>query len=511
MLNCYYKSDNKEVNMNKDLELVKDFQKRIILLGRSGALLGWDEETNMPKLGINSRAECVALISKEVHKLVTDDRFFGAVKRLKNSGKNLTDDDKIMIDICYRHLTKSRKIPESYVEDLSRTTTIATAKWRESREKSDFSIFRPYLEKIIELKRKEARLLGYKGHIYNALLDGFEEGMTVEKLKPSFDKLKNDLIYLLKKIESSQVYKKQKLVLLKKEFPKEIQMDLVKDVTRRMGLKDDCSRIDFSEHPFTTKIGYNDIRITTNIREDPMFSFGSSIHEAGHALYELGMPENRQYDFLGSEPSTGLHESQSRFWENMVGLNKEFWEFYYSIFNKKLKFGGNSKELYKEANLVMPGLIRVEADEVHYCLHVILRFELEIGLIDGSIKVKDLPKIWNEKMKNYFGVVPKTDKEGVLQDVHWSNGYIGYFPTYAIGTVYAAQLFKAMEKDINVKKLIRRGDYTKITNWLKDKIHKQGSRYFADILVKKITGKGLDIDAFINYLNSKYSEIYEFD
>ncbi|MEK6890509.1 MAG: carboxypeptidase M32 [Nanoarchaeota archaeon] len=493
--------------MNKDLEFVKDYQKRIILMSHASSLLGWDEETNMPKLGINSRAETSALLGKEIHRLVIDDKFFAAVNRLRKS--RLTGDDKLLIDVTYRRLLKARKIPESYVEELSRVTTHATAKWREAREKKDFSIFEPHLEKIIELKRKEAKMMGFKGHPYNGLLDGFEEDMTVEKLKPSFDKLKTDLIYLIGKIKASELYKKQKIVLLNKDFPREIQMELVRDVISRMGLKKDCSRIDFSEHPFTTKIGFNDVRITTNIRDDPTFSFSSSIHEAGHALYELGMSENHAYDFLGGEPSTGLHESQSRFWEIMVGLNKNFWKFYSPIFIKKFKLRGTPNQLYREINAVSPSLIRIESDEVHYPLHIILRFELEMGLIDGSIKVKDLPKLWNEKMKEYIGVVPGNDKDGVLQDVHWSNGYIGYFPTYAIGTIYASQLFGAIHKDIKVEELLKKGDYSKIREWLRNKVHKQGSRYFADELIMKLTGRGLDPDSYLKYLNEKYSEIYE--
>ena len=496
------------MSFEKDLELVTNYQKEIILISRAAALMHWDQETNMPKKGVETRAENIALLAGIAHEKRISQEFFEATKRLQKD-KQLKLDDKLMLKRLIKDLEKSRVLPREFVEELERASTKSTVAWREAREKNDFNIFKPHLEKIVELKRKEAAYYKFPGHIYNGLLDDYEEGMTVEELKPKFKELKKGLTILLKKIESSDKYKKQKQVLTKKKFPEELQMELVRDVVKRMGLEEDVSRIDFSEHPFTIGIGLNDVRITTNIRPDPLFSFGSSIHEAGHALYELGLPEEYFYNALGSAPSFGIHESQSRFWENMIGKSKNFWKFYFPKFSEKFDLGNDWEEWYNEMNFVTPGKIRVEGDEVHYCLHIILRFEIELGIMDGSIEVSDLPKIWNDKMKELFGVVPKNDKEGVMQDVQWSTGSIGYFPTYALGTIYASQLYKTLSKENpDLEKEIKEGEFSKIKAWLHEKIHKHGRKYLSEELIKKTCGEGLNVKTYLNYLNDKYSEIY---
>ena len=325
----------------KLLSLVKESQKEAILLSQSAALLSWDQETYMPAKAIESRSEQISLLSSMIHKKLTSDNLFSAVKELRNN-HNVKGDDKIMVERLYKDLLKARKIPNDFVRELSKTQSLAVKAWKEAKEKSNFKIFQPHLEKLVKLKIKEANYIKLPGHIYNSLLDSYEEGMTVEKLKPEFAKLKIDLIDLLKKIKSTKEYKKRRLILTKKEIPNELQMQLIKDVTERIGLKKENSRIDLSEHPFTTKTGFNDVRITTRIKKyDSLSSFGSSIHEAGHALYELNMPEKHQYDILGDAPSLGIHESQSRFWENMIGRSKSFWVFYYPKFERKLKLNGN--------------------------------------------------------------------------------------------------------------------------------------------------------------------------
>jgi carboxypeptidase Taq len=491
----------------KDLEIVKKYQREILLIGKSLALLGWDQQVYMPEKGVDSRAEQTCFLSSLLHKKMISDEFFNSLKKLKK--KNLKGDDKIMVEKVYQDVLKSRKIPEEFVEELSKVEALAFSAWQEAKKKKNFKIFQPHLEKLVELKKREANYLGFSGSPYNALLDGFEEGMTVEILKPKFDKLKYDLIQLIKKIENSKNYKK--ITKDKIEISKQDQMKIVEDVSKRIGLMKEFSRVDFAEHPFTTTIGFNDVRITTNIRDDVFFSFTSTTHESGHALYELQMPEKHKFDFLKDSPSFGLHESQSRLWENMIGKSDNFWKFYYKKFNKFSKMNKNKDYWYHLINRVFPGKVRIESDEVHYCLHVILRFEIEIGLIEGSIKVKDLPKIWNEKTKEFFGVVPENDSEGVLQDVHWSGGSFGYFPTYALGTIYAAQIYEIMKKQIpNLEKQISRGDFSKIRVWLKENIHKFGRKYLAEDLIKKVTGEGLNPEIYVKYLNEKYSKIYDF-
>ena len=289
-------------------------------------------------------------------------------------------------------------------------------------------------------------------------------------------------------------------------------MKLVKEIMEEMSLKEEFSRIDIAEHPFTIRIGTNDTRITTNFRDNPLFSFGSSMHEAGHALYELGLPEEHQFNVLCDSPSTGLHESQSRFWENMIGKNKPFWKRYFKKFSQEFNLGEDFEQWFREVNEIFPGKIRIESDEIHYCLHIIMRSEIEIGLIEGTIDVKDLPEIWNKKMKEYFDVTPKNMKEGVLQDMHWSDGSFGYFPTYALGSIYAAQIYEAIEKDFpEIEKDIEKGNYSEILLWLRKNIHYHGRKLLAEDIIKNITGSGLNVDCYLNYLNNKYQEIYKFE
>ncbi|MEK6873557.1 MAG: carboxypeptidase M32 [Nanoarchaeota archaeon] len=493
---------------NKLLEFIKESQKEIILLSQANALLNWDEETYMPSKAIESRSEQLSLISLIIHERLTSDKLFNAVKTLKNNS-NIKGDDKIMIERLHKDLLKSRKIPNDFVRELSKEQSLAVGAWKEAKLKSDFSIFKPHLEKLVKLKIKEANYIKLPGHIYNSLLDNYEEGMTVEKLKPKFEKLKIGLLELINKIKSSKKYKTQSLKLMTGDFNNETQKELCEDVSLKIGLEKDKARIDFSEHPFTTKTGFNDVRITTNIRKKPLFSFGSTIHESGHALYELNMPEKHKYDILGDAPSLGIHESQSRFWENMIGLNEHFWQYYFPKFKEKYNIKGSLDEWYKEVNFVSPSKIRIESDEIHYCLHIILRFEIELDLIGGKIKVEDLPKIWNQKMKELIGIEIKNNAEGVLQDIHWGWGNFGYFPTYALGTIYAAQLYESLKKSHpKIEQDIEKGDFSKIRLWLNENIHKHGRKMLAEEIIKKICGEGLNPEKYISYLNNKYSKIY---
>jgi len=335
--------------------------------------------------------------------------------------------------------------------------------------------------------------------------------MTVDRLDLVFDTLKVGLIELLGKITGSETYRNQKKVLTKGEFSQDKQIIFTHEIANKLGLSHEFSRLDLSEHPFSTTLGLRDLRITTNVREDPLFSIGSTIHESGHALYELGMPDDERYTVLGSAPSYGLHESQSRFWENMVGLSKSFWKHFFPRVRELFELDDDIDGWHREINQVIPNFIRIESDEVHYCLHVILRYELEKGLIDGSISVDELPDLWNEKMKEYFGLEVSNPKEGFMQDVHWSEGYFGYFPTYALGTIYAAQIYNKLVEDMeDVEDKIVDGSFDIIKEWLREKIHKHGSMKMADELIKGVCGKGLDADDFLNYLNKKYGGIYGF-
>ena len=364
------------------------------------------------------------------------------------------------------------------------------------------------------MKKEYCNFINLPGSDYNSILDDYEEGMTVDVLKKQFGFLKNNLIDLLNNILSSDRYCVK--FNFDNNFSKLKQKELCKYVLNRMNLLSENSRMDISTHPFTTSLGYNDVRITTNFeRIDPLFSFFSTIHEGGHALYELSMPKGEfKNTVISGSPSLGLHESQSRFWENMIGRNKHFWNYFYPIFIRYFKKNFSNidfKSWYEYVNQIKPSLIRVEADELTYCLHIILRFEIEMDAICDKIKVSEIPEIWNEKMQNMLGVCPNNDREGVLQDMHWSVGSFGYFPTYAIGTIYSAQLFKQLTEDIpSILMEIEKGDFQNILSWLNSNIYRYGSLFNADEIIKKTCGEGLNSQVFINYLSNKYKEIYNF-
>ena len=489
------------------LEELKKLQKGIILLNQSLALLQWDMEVNLPEEGSQTRAEQTSLLSSLVHEKFTSDRLYNLAKELEK--EDLNETDAVMIKRLIHDIERERKLPQEFVQELSRVSSRAFSSWKKAREMDDFSIFEKDLAKIVELKRKEVEYLGYSAHPYDALLDKFEEGMTTEKVSKIFDDLKLKLVSLIKEIEASEEYNNEENFELNADaFDKDRQFQLARDASERIGLKSSFSRMDISPHPFMTSLGSKDIRITTGIRENPLFSFESTIHESGHALYESNFPEDLDFSVLHDAPSYGIHESQSRFWENMVGKGKPFWRFYFEKFNGLIK-DADFETFYKWLNKVTPGFIRIESDELHYCLHIILRFEVEKGLLEGSIEVKDLPRVWNEKFRESFGVAPGKASEGVLQDVHWSGGAFGYFPSYAIGTIYAAQIYEALKKETpEVEEEISRGELSRIGKWLKEKVHRHGRKLLAEEIISEVCGEGLNPDSYVNYLKKKYSEIY---
>lgn len=470
----------------------------------------------MPKKAGEERGEQVSYLSKKYHEKITSDEFQKIIKTLseKANYNKLSKIQKIIVDKYKKKLKKLTKLPAIFVEEFSRLTINSELAWREAREKKDFKIFVPYLKKIVDMSKERARLIDPIEHPYNVLLDDYEEGMTIAKLDVVFSKLKKGLKELLKKIQSTEKYKNQKNKLAKIDFPVDGQKRITSDIKKRMGLEEDRTVIMESIHPFSTQISANDVRITTAYRPGkPMFSFTSTVHESGHGLYFLGYPQQYKYSILFDAPSTGLHESQSRFWENQIALREEFWDFYYPTYKTEFKkaLGNISKEeFYELINQVRPSLVRIESDEMTYPMHIIIRYELERALMEGKLKVDDLPKEWNAKYNEYLGVNPKNDVEGVMQDIHWSQGSIGYFPTYLIGTTYAAMIFEQIKKDIpDVKKQIQKGEFKNILAWLREKIHSKGATMLAKDIIKEVCHKELDADVFVNYLRDKYEKIYK--
>lgn len=501
--------------MEKELKIIYDIQREISVLTSVLALLDWDQKTYMPLEAKEERSEQVSSITKIIHEKFLSEKLYRAVKKLHNPGvfKTLKKKDKIVVKKLYKDVLDARKFPLEFVEELSMVTSMAVMAWQEAKEKNDFRIFAPWLEKTIKLKRKQIKYINLPGHPYNSLLDDFEEGMTVEKIKPVFQKLKVELIELLREIEKTRMYKQHKNIFRNKVFPVSGQRKISKDIFKRMLLPPLRSRLDVSSHPFTLPLSIDDARITTRYDENNLTSFFATVHESGHALYCLGLPYKFEYTVIAQPSSIGLHESQSRFWENMIARNVWFWKFYFYVFKKTFKEEFKHvvlKDFYRWINHVKPGLNRVEADEVTYCLHVILRFELELALIEGKLKVKDLPKAWNKKMKEFLGVTPKNDQEGVLQDMHWGMGVFGYFPTYAIGTIYAAQLFNQLLKEKpSIKEQIEKGNFKPILAWLRKNIHQHGRIFTAEQIIKKTCKKGLDPSEYVKYLRNKYLGIYK--
>ena len=500
--------------MKKHLDQLKKTEQELHLLSGVSALLGWDRATAIPKKAVPQRAEQAAYLSTLIHEKVTSPAFKKTVQILSKNSSQLSAQDQCIVKHYVKDLKKIEKIPKKHVEEFARLCTKSEHAWEEARRKKDFSIFAPYLEKVLQMKLQEAKYVDAQEHPYNVLLDDFEEGMTFQKINPVFETLKAGLREIIKNITSSPVYKQQKNILQKLDFPVEKQKAIAKDIKNKiLGEFPDRHTDAVSMHPFTTRISADDVRITTAYREgQPLFSFTSTAHESGHALYELGFSEKLQGTILSDAPSMGLHESQSRFWENQITKSKEFWQSYYRSYQQqfpslhKISFD----KFYAQVNQVKPSLIRIECDEVTYCLHIVIRYELEKALLEGKLKVKDLPAAWNKKYKEYLGVTPQHNGEGVLQDMHWSEGLFGYFPTYALGTMYSAMIFSQLKKEHpQVMKELQQGDFSTVRTWLREKIHQHGATMLTEELIRKVCKRDLTPDDFLNYLNEKYYPLYQ--
>ena len=501
--------------MKNSINFIYKEQRELSKFSGISALLGWDQMTYMPVKGIIERSDQISLISRLSHEKFISDKLWDHVKKLvnKKNFEKLSKNEKNVVIRLEKDIKNSRKIPTHFVEKMSKTTSIAYSEWQKARLKNNFLLFSPHLKKIVELEKEYCSFIDLPGHTYNSLLDDYEEGMTVNKLKNEFFYLKSKLIKIIEKVKSSDIYNRQ--LSFNNNFKIEKQREICKLVLKKMNLPEDSSRLDISTHPFTTSIGNFDVRLTTNFEhENPLFSFFSTIHEGGHALYELGLPTEEFKDtVISSAPSLGIHESQSRLWENIIARSRHFWNYFYPIFTKtypNLNKKSDLEKWYYYINQVRPSLIRVEADELTYCLHIILRFEIELELIDGEIKVSELPIIWKEKMKKLLDITPNSDKEGVLQDMHWSSGNFGYFPTYAIGTIYASQLFnKLIEDKPETINEIELGNFKNILKWLRENVHIYGRLMTAEEIIKKVSGDGLNSKIFVNYLKNKYYSLYE--
>lgn len=499
-----------EKELEKKLQDFKEHMKKIEYLSSALAVLGWDMEVYIPKNGVSYRGDVLGYLSSELYKLCTCDEIKGYI----DSFIDLEDLDpvtKAMVKNAKKEYDETKKIPADRYRDFAVLTTNAYPAWQEAKLKNQFSTFQPYLQKIVDMEKEFIGYWGYDKNKYDTLLDKYEPGITVEKLDKIFGDLRDAIVTLLTKIENSKV--KIDDSFFKQKFTREEQEKFSNYVLEKMGFNFDCGRVDESEHPFTTQFNNQDVRITNHYYENEWRSaLFSAIHEGGHAIYEQDIPSLFEGTCLGHGVSMGIHESQSRFYENIIGRSREFWIFFFKEAKemfpqfKDVEF----EEFYKGINIVQKSLIRTEADELTYSLHVIIRYEIEKMLINDEIKVEDLPKVWNEKYKEYLHVEPSNDTEGVLQDMHWAGGSFGYFPSYALGNLYGAQFLNKMKKDVpTLYEDIEKGDLTKVHAWLSDNVHKRGCVYEPYDLIKLVTGEELSAKYFIDYLNNKYKEIYE--
>ncbi len=482
-------------------------------LGGVIATMHWDQEVIMPKGAAENRSKQMATLAGILHEKTVDIELGRIIKELINSDMDIfTEIERCNIHEAEREYKIETKVPKELVQEIAELSSQGHHIWVKAREDNQFEQFAPTLERLVFLKKNWAKFAFPELEPYDANIDVFERGMRMGRLTPMFEIIKKELIPLIKAIKKSSV--SPDVSFLEGDFSIEKQKVMGKIISKDIGFNYDKGRMDVSVHPFCGGGHPTDVRITTRYRSDRFIeSIYAVIHETGHALYEQGRMD-KYFDLPVSESlSMGIHESQSLFWERMIAQSPYFCEYYLDLFVKtfpeELK-GISSGKLYSAINRCKPSFIRVEADEVTYPLHVILRYEIEMGLFNGSISVKDLPEIWNQKMEDYLGIRPSSDSEGVLQDVHWSGGAFGYFPSYTLGALYACQFYSRLLLDINeTEKKIRGGNFSCIKKWLKDNIHNQGRLYSPDQLILLVTGEELNPDFFISYLKRKYGELYQ--
>jgi len=509
------------------------YARRTAVFTSIDSVLAWDERTQMPAAGAEHRAEQCTLMAGLIHKRWVDPKFGEQLAELtaaleemvtgtspETNLSGLVDRGSEPVPISSaavnirrlkRQHDKKVKLPQSLVEELARTAVLGQQAWQEARQKDDFPTFRPLLERMFELKRQQAEALGYSQCAYDALLDEYEPEELTANVRPVLAGLREQLVPLAAEIQHCG--RQPNASILHGKFHGNVQDALGRRAATAIGFDFARGRLDVTAHPFCASLGPNDHRITT--RYDEQFfnaAFFGILHEAGHGMYEQGLPPENYGLPLGEAVSLGIHESQSRLWENLVGRSRAFWTHFYPQAQQSFPeaLGGVPiDDFYFAINDVRPSLIRVEADEATYNLHILVRFELEQALLDGELKVSDLPAAWNEKYQKYLGITPPNDRLGVLQDVHWSAGLVGYFPTYSLGNLYAAQFFAQAEAELgSLSEQFARGEFHALLGWLREKIHRHGQRYTAAELVQRVTGRPLSAGPLIEHLRAKMGALY---
>ena len=478
-------------------------------LGRTAALLSWDQQTMMPPRGAEGRARAVATLRLIRHQRLCD-RALGEL--LEEAAADALDPPRTaMVRVLRREYDRATRLPDDLVRRLALASSRGQAVWQEARRLVDWPMFLPCVEEMVALKREQADLLGHDGERYDALLDLYEPGMRTTSVERVFAALSADLGELVQAITAQPPLPPPPFA--GGLFAESLQWDLTMRMLTDIGFDFAAGRQDISAHPFTTTIALQDIRLTTRIDEtDPFSAVHSSLHEAGHGLYDQGFDPEYEDTPVAQAPSLGLHESQSRLWENLVGRCLPFWRRYtpvlHELFGEEMR-GASAEDVHRHVNAVRPSLIRVEADEVTYNLHVLIRFRLELALLREELAPADLPGAWNDAYRSHLGVVPGDDGEGVLQDVHWSTGSFGYFPTYTIGNLYSVLLWERIRSDLpDVEDQIEDGEFAPLLGWLRERVHRQGYFYEGAELIERVAGSGLVHEPFMAYLWGKYGPLY---
>lgn len=502
------------MNVEEMITKFKQLIHRMKSYNEAIGLMYWDLRTGAPKKSVEQRSQVIGLLSTEVFKMSTSEEMKTYLEILLDPNHHdiLDNITQKMVREAKKEYDLAIKIPPERYEQFVILTSQSESAWEDAKEKSDFSLFQPYLEKVVQFQREFIDYWGYKEHPYNTLLDQYEPGLTVDVLDEIFAGLREKLVPLVQQVQAAS--KKPNAKIVTQYFDPEKQKAFSKVILEKIGYDFNAGRLDDTVHPFCIGLNPNDVRVTNRYNPNDLREgiFGA-IHEGGHALYDQNIAKELIETNLCDGTSTGIHESQSRFFENMIGRSHAFWEYYYddlvNVFPTELK-NVPVDDFHFAINEAQASLIRTEADELTYNLHIMLRYEIEKGLINGDIQVADLPAIWNEKMREYLGVVPANDAEGVLQDVHWSGGGFGYFPSYSLGNLYAAQLEYAMRKDMpNYEELIRQGQFASITNWMTEHVHKYGKLLSPNEILVKATGESLNSNYLSNYLEKKYRHLYE--
>jgi carboxypeptidase Taq len=494
-------------------EELRRFVHQTAVLQSVEALLGWDERCLLPAAAGDYRAEQMTLLTGLVHERQTDPRLGEWLDRLADSPLAADRDSESGITIrqLKRQYQKKTKLPKTLVEELARAAVLGQQIWQTARQHNDFASFAPLLEKTIKLKREQAQAVGYRECPYDALLDDYEPDELTSRVARVLGELRAELVPLVAAIGASP--RKPRADVLHRRFPVEAQARFGREAAEQIGFDFTRGRIDVTAHPFCTAPGPHDCRITTRYEEGNFScAFFGTLHEAGHGIYDQGLPASLFGLPPGEAVSMAIHESQSRLWENLVGRHRAFWTHFYPTAKREFAAALGDVSLddfYFAINQVRPSLIRIEADEATYNLHILIRFELEQALINDALTVADLPTAWNEKYQEYLGIAPRDDADGVLQDIHWAAGLFGYFPTYALGNLYAAQFFAQAHSDLgDLPAEFALGRFRPLHDWLVAKIHQHGQRYTAAELVSRVTGEPLSHQPLIEHLHGKFAPLY---